>query len=169
MPDAAKQVSVTFDKAKLKELESVLAGVKNGVPRAASAAINRTVSTGKVRIARRIHGHINLRIGRIKEAMSVQKATVATMEGRIKFSRRPIPLIDYGAKDEYPTGVTVTVRHDKGEERLNSAFVRTMASGHEGVFIRRPASSRIRRRAGHRGRDDERTRQRSPEESRLPG
>lgn len=54
---------------------------------------------------------------------------------RLKFSGKPVPVINYGSPRQTRKGVTVSI--NKGKRVLiRHAFIATMRSGHEGVFKR---------------------------------
>ena len=140
MPD----VVLKIDAAQLEDIEQTLAGVAGGLPKAQSAAINRTLTHVRAVAARQIKKHINLPIARIKEAITRKKATPGHPVGIVRFSRKPVPLIDYGATDNRPNGVSVTARRDQGRQQFKHAFIATMPTGHTGVFERIPGTKQKR-------------------------
>jgi hypothetical protein len=136
-PGKAGLVTVSISEAQRAELADVLAGVKNGAAKASAAAINRTLTTGRSRIVRRVRAEVNIKAKDAREAVRIRKATAAgTPEGFIVLSKRPIPLYDFGAKPG-KRGVSVKVRKRAGREVLRGTFVAAMRSGHKGVFERK--------------------------------
>ena len=142
MPD----LIIKVDSAQQEDLEQTLKGIPMGVGKAQAAAINRTMKHVRAVAARKIKQHINLPIARIKEAIDADKrrATPAKPVGTVRFSHKPVPLIDYGAQDKRPGGVTVTAQRDKGRQTFRHAFIATMpagkTAGHRGVFERLPGT-----------------------------
>ncbi|WP_080436323.1 hypothetical protein [Burkholderia ubonensis] len=75
----------------------------------------------------------NLKAGTIRKTLSATRATPARLIAALTATGRPIPLINYGARQ---TTKGVTVRVKNGSKTLRHAFIATMASGHIGVFER---------------------------------
>lgn len=131
------EVSLQIDPNQQRELEETLAGIAGGVGKATAAAINRTTTHTRAVSARKIKQHINLPIARIKQSISTRnKATPKHPVAVVRFSHKPVPLIDYKARDFKPNGVSVTERLDKGTQTFRHAFIATMPEGHTGVFER---------------------------------
>lgn len=125
----------------LAAVQQSLAEIKNGLPQALTAAINKTLPKVRTLEARAVGEVLNLPYRDILHTMSVRKATRSGLSGSVYCRRQPVPLIKYGAK-QTPKGVSVTVRRDKGAEELAGWFVATMPNGHKGVFARDPAGKR---------------------------
>jgi hypothetical protein len=142
MPD----VIIKINPAQLEDITETLKGVAGGVGQAQSAAINRTMTHVRAVSAREIKKHINLPISRIKEAIDIKKRKARPTHpvGVVRFSHKPVPLIDYGARDNKPGGVSVTARKDLGTQVFRHAFIATMpagkSAGHTGVFERIPGT-----------------------------
>jgi hypothetical protein len=135
------KLSVLANPDQVKDLADTLEGVANGVSRAEAAAINRTVTHIRAVSARKVREHLNLPVSRIKEAITApQKATAANPSATIRYSHKPVPLMDYKARDVRPNGVTVTERLDKGRQTYRHYFIATMPNGHQGVFRRAPGA-----------------------------
>ena len=133
MPD----IILKIDAAQLEDITETLKGVAGGVGKAQSAAINRTMTHVRAVAAREIKKRINLPVARIKESIDLRKkATSTNPVGVVRFSHKPVPLIDYGAKDNRPHGVSVTQMLDKGRQTFQHYFMATMPNGHKGVFRR---------------------------------
>ena len=141
-------IQVTVSPEQRAKLAEDLADIRNGVPRAVSAAVNRTLSTGRSRIVKRIRAEVAIKAKDAREAIRLRKATAAKPEGFIVISKKPIPLYDFGAK-QGKGGVTVKVRKAGGRETLKGTFIAKMRSGHVGVFERKltggPGSKRVKR------------------------
>ena len=126
------------------------------------SAINRSSTTVRANLTRRLTAEINLRAGDIRPLLSISNATESKLEGSVTVNRKPVPLIKFiGARQVKgkPTGVKtpiqirpgvwrmieltegggVSVKVFKNEPRelLGGAFIATMKSGHEGIFERR--------------------------------
>lgn len=135
-------------RADLHHVELALASVKNGVPRAANRAINRTLTTVRADAARRVAADIGgLPINEVRKALVVTKSRFSTLRGVITITGRRIPLIKLRPSPSEPPsrgkgqGVSY-VGAGGGRVRIPDAFIVRLRSGHVGVFKRRPPSVR---------------------------
>lgn len=129
-------VTYAVDERSLRNLERLLSGIRRGVPRATSAAINRTLTTGRAGISKRIGSEIALKAGDIKARITLKRASVGRPVGRIRITRKAVPLALYKPSQTGP-GVTVKVRKAEARQLLRSAFLHTSAGGQFNVVERR--------------------------------
>lgn len=128
---------IGVDETQRKELAEVLANVRNGVPRAISGAINKVLPKARTRFVRAVGDRITVPAREVRERIAVKKASPATLEGTVTITRKPIPLIEFRARQTKKGGVTVQVRKGQAREKFRDSFIAKMKSGHEGVFRRR--------------------------------
>lgn len=103
-------------------------------PKAVQRALNKTAITARAQAARSIRDTgYGLKVATIKGAFTIRRATQADLKAIVTATGRPIPLIQYGARQ---TGRGVSVNVKNGRKVIAHAFIATMHSGHEGVFIR---------------------------------
>lgn len=109
-------------------------------------ALNKTTDQGKVQTSRAIRdvGGYNLKASVIKAGIKVRRASQGQLKAAIVSSGRPVPLIKYSAR-QTAKGVTVLVQ--KGRKLIAGAFIATMPTGHQGVYVRE-ANARHKR-VGH--------------------
>lgn len=100
---------------------------------AIARAINHTLAKAKTAASRDIRSEYNVKAKELKSALAINKAKRTWLEGMLIATGKPLPLIAFGAR-QTRRGVTVDVMGKR--ERLPSAFIGTMASGHRGVFAR---------------------------------
>ena len=97
-------------------------------------ALNKTAAQVKTNAARQIRDvGYQLKVGTIKRALKINKANAGKLTATVVASGRPIPLMQYGAR-QTAKGVSVSVLN--GRKVIQQAFIATMPSGHTGVFIR---------------------------------
>jgi Prophage minor tail protein Z (GPZ) len=114
----------------LRKFQLIEDDAKRAIPR----ALNKTMTTARAQAARQIVDvGYGLKISGIRKSISIERASVGRLRAAIRATGRPIPLIYYGAR-ETSKGVSVDVLH--GRKVIPHAFIATMPSGHEGVFIR---------------------------------
>jgi hypothetical protein len=98
-------------------------------------ALNRTIDAVKTRASREVRAAgYKLKAADIKKAIRINRATPGRMRADATASGRPIPLVQYGAKQTGKGAVSVDVLN--GRKTLKHAFIATMTSGHTGVFER---------------------------------
>lgn len=144
------RLGLQIDKAQLADLYASLDGITSR--KAIAAAINRTLTTGRARVARKIGEEITLGVSEIKKVIDTQRAdsgvkgagTVvrgANLYGafvltqkpvkleKYKFTFRPTPKNAERLRKRNPnskklqTGITVTVRRGKPGDRLPESFL----------------------------------------------
>jgi Prophage minor tail protein Z (GPZ) len=132
-------------RADLRHVELALAGIRNGVPRVAARAINRTLTTVRAEAARTIATDIGIPVTAVRKSLALTKANFATLRGVITITGRRIPLIELKASGPEPSrgrgrGVSYAIGGER--RRVGSAFIAEMQSGHRGVFKRVGQSAR---------------------------
>lgn len=96
-------------------------------------ALNKVADQAKVVGAREVrNAGYNLKISTIKSGIKVHRASKGNLKSRLVVRGRPIPLIEYSAR-QTSKGVTVSVQ--KGRKLIGGAFIATMPGGHRGVFV----------------------------------
>lgn len=104
------------------------------IDKAVPRALNKVIDQVRTTAAREMRGAgYNLKVGDIKKAMTVSRATPARLTANVLSSGRPIALIKYGAR-QTAKGVSVDVL--RGRKVITGAFIATMPSGHKGVYVR---------------------------------
>ncbi len=97
-------------------------------------ALNKVAAQGKVAAARLVRdtGGYKIKIGRVKAAIRVERATAGNLRAALIAKGRPIPLVEFAAR-QTSKGVTVAVKD--GRKLIPGAFLATMPGGHQGVFV----------------------------------
>ena len=104
-------------------------------------ALNKTVDSVVVAAARAVRdAGYNLKIAAIKKTIKKRYANQGNLRASVVASGRPIPLLQYGARQ---TGKGVTVNVLKGRRLIAGAFIATMPSGHQGVYVRDPGGRHV--------------------------
>lgn len=108
-------------------------------------ALNRAATTVRANAAREISREYNIKVGAARRRFSIRRATRAQLIAEVIARARPLPLIEFSARQTRRGGVTVRIKRS-GTKRFREAFIATMASGHRGVFFReRRGGDRARR------------------------
>jgi hypothetical protein len=125
------QLSVKADITRaLRKFDLTEQDAKRAIPR----ALNKTATTARANAAREIRSAgYNIKVSGIKRQLSIRRASADELVAIVRATGRPIPLINYGAR-QTKTGVSVKVL--RGRTVIKGAFIATMPSGHRGVFVR---------------------------------
>jgi hypothetical protein len=111
---------------------------------AIARALNRTATSVRAGTGREIRKVYNIKQGSVRAQIKITRATRNELEARVTASGRPIPLIEFGAR-QTKRGVTVKVKRRGGRKLIPGAFVATVGAGHRGVFIRAQSGTRTKR------------------------
>lgn len=129
---------ITVDANQLRKLERLLGHIKDGVPKALSGAINRTVNKGRTEVKREIRKVYEIKakdipvrvVGSSRTRLSGAVIVADHMLALKQFRIRPP-----GVQRARKRIITATVRKGKGGA-IPHGFVAQMESGHIGVFTR---------------------------------
>jgi hypothetical protein len=122
----------------------VLIGDFQSMPRGLRSAIvrslNRGIVSGQTVMARSIAADTGLKVGDVKAAFKLAKATDGRPEASVSAAGlKRLPLIDFKARGPEPSrgrGNGVTYQLQGGRNAIPNAFIATMKTGHRGVFAR---------------------------------
>lgn len=110
---------------------------------AVARALNRSVASTKVYMARVVADDMKMKIGDVKDKIGVEEATTYVLTARITASPERVPLIELRASGPRPSRGKGRGVRAAGKSYPN-AFIATMKSGHEGVFARFGAARKSR-------------------------
>lgn len=117
---------------------------KERFPAAIVRALNRSAVSARANMASNVAKDVGLKVGTVRDQITIQEATQAKFLARVAISGKRIPLIDFNARGPEPSrgrGRGVTARLPGGAGRYPHAFIARMRSGHRGVFQRVGAQS----------------------------
>jgi hypothetical protein len=108
--------------------------IREESPKVIARTLNKVATSARAQAAREItNAGYGIKQAAIRRQLSIRRATFSELTAVIKATGRPIPLSNYGARQN-KQGVSVAVLH--GRKTIKSAFIATMKSGHVGVFVR---------------------------------
>ena len=114
--------------SELLRAHSILGHIKNGAPRAISNALNRTIDGVKTDIVREVTSRYDIKPGKVREAIKVNKSFSTTLRASVSSSGSPIPLIQFNVSPSRPgkqkTGVQLRASVKRsGGRPIPGAFV----------------------------------------------
>lgn len=102
------------------------------------SAVNRCAEMARTDAARELRAAgYNIKSATIKAAVNVSRASAGNMVATLTINRKPIPLIQYDAR-QTKSGVSVKVT--SARKVVKGAFIAKMQSGHSGVYTRAPGA-----------------------------
>lgn len=143
MPDFLVQV----DKAQVAEVQRLLAGVKNGVPKVLTRAINKVAAWAQSRVIHQVSDAAGLALKDVRKAVRLRRASYRLLRAAIRIYNRRMPLVWFHARQtkkgvtfRAPPGADWALDYKggrKGRFLVERAFIARMTRGHVGVFLRR--------------------------------
>lgn len=140
----AIHIDVAPRKGQIDKALKELAHIKDGTPRAVSAALNKTATGAKTDIKRLVVADYFVKQKDVGETLSIKKASPGNLTATVITAGSVIPLIKFRVSRRTPPtpkrGVKVNVKRDgnggiagKGGQK---GFLAAMHSGHTGIFVR---------------------------------
>jgi len=118
---------ITINRNDVAAVESLLSDIKNGAVKALVTAINKTATTTKVQVKKRLGQELNLKASRINQDLSIKKANYGNISGRVVATGEPIGLINFGATQKKTwAGTKVKVLKTSIRKTLKHAFIATV-------------------------------------------
>jgi len=126
-----------------EKAEAMLRALGAQVAPAIARALNRSIKSARVVVARETAKDMSLPSTRVRENLVIQDAYPANLRATMSASPKRIPLIDFKATGPYPSRGRgqVTAMSRGGRKTIPHAFIAVMRSGHRGVYKRDPKRS----------------------------
>lgn len=126
----------------LERAKKLLENIPNGVERAATRAINKSIITLKKDLKKEVTKNYGIKSTDVEKSLSTKKATFTALNGVIKSKSRVISMYKF-FKSQTQKNITVLIKRSegrkkvKGKTNLNGApFIARMSNGHHGIFQR---------------------------------
>jgi Prophage minor tail protein Z (GPZ). len=132
---------IEFNDDAIQRAETLLGGIKNALPTAASRAINRALGSARAEAVRAVRAEYTVAAGDVRKTMVITTARPTLLLGSIRATGGPIALSKFDVSPSRPNPkarnpVTVRVKKSSGRKVVKKAFLAEMSSGHIGVFKR---------------------------------
>lgn len=115
-------MSINISSSDMQAIQNMLSDVKNGAKKAVTKALNKTATTTKVQVKKRLGQEINLKASRIDQDLSIKKASYDNMSASVKAVGEPVGLINFAGK-QLKQGVRVKVYKSGTSKVLKHAFI----------------------------------------------
>lgn len=127
----------------LAKVEKLLKDIPNGVERATSSAINRSLVTLKKNIKKEVTDNYGIKSTEVEKAMVTQKASWTSLRGNIK-AKSPLLSLHKFLNSTNNDKIYVIVKKIDGKKKVQGKknlkgqpFVARMMNGHKGIFQRK--------------------------------
>jgi len=127
---AGELVEIKVDDVKLRQVERMLRGFPKAMPKVIARAINRTASSAKTEIGRRIAKEIGMKVADAKKSVILKKASWKRWMASLGISGRRIPLIRFRARQ---TKKGVSYKIGAKRKFIKTAFIATMVGGNRDI------------------------------------
>jgi hypothetical protein len=129
-------IDVKWDRSQIAALETgpLKAALRRALRKAGATALRDMRSEA----SKRIRARKRIKVSYITRALTLQRAKgsdIASMSWALDVSGEPVPLVAYPHR-QTKKGVSVEVNRGK-RTLVKGAFLSTMRSGHEGIFVRK--------------------------------
>jgi len=131
------KLKLEWDKSNLASLKS--RGLEKSLARALKKAGGDALRTMRTEATRYVRGRKQIKAREIRKALSLRFPTVSEISGlewTMYVKSIPIPMVEYPHR-QVRKGVSVGINRGSSRKLVKSAFVATMKSGHQGIFLRR--------------------------------
>lgn len=134
-------ISVQIKRSQQRRLMKTM----NAWPRKAKTverrAINQVAKREQGLIVRTARALVNVRAKFLKKGnVKLSAAKGNRLVARIQITGGRIPLVEFSARATKKQGVTYQITKNDPRQRIPNAFIRTMKSGHTGVYTRKGAA-----------------------------
>jgi len=136
---------VQIDVTQGKNLDKKLSGIKNGVPKVLSRALNKTATTARKKVVQLVFDATGIKKKGIRRGVKLTRATFKRLQSEVNaVDDERIPLIFFSAREfrskKSHGGVTYKIAGEKRKipyHKTRSAIFKTkLKSGHIGIFKR---------------------------------
>ena len=131
----AVDIDVSLNPAQIKRYEKALAGVRGGMPRALSRAINKTASAARTIIKRDIAKVINVNQKTVTKSIDMERASRRRLQADIRVGGKRISLGRFGAQQK-KKGASYKIKRGGARKTILHAFGPKIEKLGKGVFIR---------------------------------
>ncbi len=132
---ADELLQVRYDDRGVRALERQAAGLRGGLARVASPALNRVAAWTRTRMRREVTSQCRIKARRADLLLRTDKANRAKLNAQVEIQNRRVPIGKF--MKSRSRRARVSVAFPSGVSRgYPQHFVATMPSGHRGVFVR---------------------------------
>lgn len=124
----------------LDRAEKLLSGIPNGVQRALTASINKSLITLRKELKKKVSADYKVRATIVDNTMSIKKATWSSLAGTISSKGRPLNLVKFFSSINQKN-IYVKIKKSGGRKivtgspkKIGRAFMATMDNEHRGIF-----------------------------------
>lgn len=115
-------LSVKINPADIRNVKSMLDGVKNGAPKVLSRSINKTLTGVKTDAAKELYKTMNMNQAKIKKGFKIENSTFSKLTGKFESRGKRISLMDFSGTRQTKKGISVKVRRDGSRKVVRYGF-----------------------------------------------
>jgi hypothetical protein len=120
----ALAATITVPQTEINRAVRRLDGIKGGVGKAVSGAINDLMKTGRTQVARQVTSRVVVPYGSVLRRVKITRASEKNLTATLRVDEKSRPgLVSFGAKDTKRRGVTYRISKQEGRKRIADAFI----------------------------------------------
>jgi len=127
--------TITINQAQLASVNALLNGIQRDTKTALRRSINKTAAAAKTLVAKEVGKTVTLKSKKIKEYISIRKASNDRLSAKITLRGASMPAILF-ANRKLAKGVSVKIWKAEQGVKFRHHFYATIHSGHTGIFKR---------------------------------
>lgn len=132
-------IEIKIDPQEIDRIEKMLTTIPQGMEKATSSAINRTLQMTRTSATRKAREKYDIKAKDVRDTIKLKRAGKSNSQGAMISRGTPIPLMKFKVNPSKPNParkkpVFASVKKSGGS--IKSAFVTSFDSGHAGVFER---------------------------------
>ena len=118
-------VVIKFDEKRLQSIQKMLRDIPRAMPKVMSGAINKTATSARTGIVRRIIREVNVVQKSIRNKIEMEKATYSRWQAKLGISRKRISLISFKGTSQIKKGIRYRIKPGGARKLITSAFIGT--------------------------------------------
>lgn len=134
-------VSIRIDDSQMKKTLAKLSEFHKEIPKATSAAINRTLTFANKKVKQEVKNTYNIKVGEIQRSIKIKKATPSKLAGEIISNGRRLTLSRFSKTGKWKKGKTIKVK-------VKKSSVKTVNTSPSAFMISLTGNSHIVKREG---------------------
>lgn len=130
-------MSITFDAQGVEQAKVILASCPDRIRVAAANAVNRTITKLRTAISKNVRSEYVIPAKKVKETLSISRASRSRISGYIKSTGRPVPLQVFRVSNNKSGPLKARVRKNAAPVPVQGMFRGVSRKGYAGLMQRK--------------------------------
>jgi hypothetical protein len=121
---------------------AALEGIKNGLPRAYSRALNKTAENTRTAMVAMCRDEYTYKADAVRSRIIINRATWSALMASVRSSGKEVNITDFLGTRQIGSGVSVDIKKSTGRKIIPRAFIRKAKVSEKPLALRRPGNPR---------------------------